>query len=206
MSTPTRPTATDGRRAVDEIVSRGPGGRVRGRGRRDRDRRRDLLRLLLLRLPAARSRAVSDVPRRRARSRASRSRPSGAGRIVVAIIIVAAGRDDGRSPACTGRRCRRRASRPSTRARCTSRASSSRATSAPRSDADGKVMVRLIAQQYSFEPQCIVVPAEMPVTFRGTSTDVDPRLRRRHDQRQHDADPGLRRDVHDHVPRSRASS
>jgi cytochrome c oxidase subunit 2 len=38
--------------------------------------------------------------------------------------------------------------------------------------ADGKVFVRLIAQQYSFEPQCIVVPAEMPVTFRGTSTDA----------------------------------
>jgi cytochrome c oxidase subunit II len=38
--------------------------------------------------------------------------------------------------------------------------------------ADGKVVVRLIAQQYSFEPQCIVVPAEMPVTFRGTSTDA----------------------------------
>jgi len=37
---------------------------------------------------------------------------------------------------------------------------------------DGSVVVRLIAQQYSFEPQCIVVPAEMPVTFRGTSTDA----------------------------------
>ncbi len=37
---------------------------------------------------------------------------------------------------------------------------------------DGKVVVRLIAQQYSFEPQCIVVPSEMPVTFRGTSTDA----------------------------------
>ena len=37
---------------------------------------------------------------------------------------------------------------------------------------DGKVVVRLIAQQYSFSPQCIVVPAEMPVTFRGTSTDA----------------------------------
>jgi cytochrome c oxidase subunit 2 len=37
---------------------------------------------------------------------------------------------------------------------------------------DGKAVVRLIAQQYSFEPQCIVVPAEMPVTFRGTATDV----------------------------------
>jgi cytochrome c oxidase subunit II len=37
---------------------------------------------------------------------------------------------------------------------------------------DGKAIVRLVAQQYSFEPQCIVVPAEMPVTFRGTSTDV----------------------------------
>jgi cytochrome c oxidase subunit 2 len=37
---------------------------------------------------------------------------------------------------------------------------------------DGKVIARLIAQQYSFEPQCIVVPAGMPVTFRGTSSDV----------------------------------
>jgi cytochrome c oxidase subunit II len=37
---------------------------------------------------------------------------------------------------------------------------------------DGKVLVRLIAQQYSFVPQCIVVPADVPVTFRGTSTDA----------------------------------
>lgn len=39
-------------------------------------------------------------------------------------------------------------------------------------DSNGKVTVRLIAQQYSFVPQCIVVPAEMPVTFRGTATDA----------------------------------
>lgn len=37
---------------------------------------------------------------------------------------------------------------------------------------DGRVLVRLIAQQYSFVPQCIVVPANMPVTFRGTATDA----------------------------------
>lgn len=37
---------------------------------------------------------------------------------------------------------------------------------------DGRVIVRLIAQQYSFSPQCLVVPAGMPVTFRGTSTDA----------------------------------
>ncbi|CAN7580089.1 cytochrome C oxidase subunit II [Rhizobacter sp. LjRoot28] len=37
---------------------------------------------------------------------------------------------------------------------------------------EGRVTVRLIAQQYSFVPQCIVVPAEMPVTFRGTATDA----------------------------------
>lgn len=36
----------------------------------------------------------------------------------------------------------------------------------------GKVVVRLIAQQYSFMPQCIVVPAGIPVTFRATSADV----------------------------------
>ena len=38
--------------------------------------------------------------------------------------------------------------------------------------ADGRVTVRIVAQQYSFVPACIVVPAEMPVTFRGTSTDA----------------------------------
>ena len=36
----------------------------------------------------------------------------------------------------------------------------------------GKVVVRLIAQQYSFNPQCIVVPANTQVTFRATATDV----------------------------------
>jgi cytochrome c oxidase subunit 2 len=39
-------------------------------------------------------------------------------------------------------------------------------------DPDGKVTVRLIAQQYSFVPQCIVVPAGVPVTFRGTAADA----------------------------------
>lgn len=38
--------------------------------------------------------------------------------------------------------------------------------------ADGKTIVRLVAQQYSFVPQCIVVPAEIPVTYRATSTDA----------------------------------
>ena len=37
---------------------------------------------------------------------------------------------------------------------------------------DGKVTVRLVAQQYSFVPQCIVVPEGVPVTFRATATDV----------------------------------
>jgi cytochrome c oxidase subunit II len=37
---------------------------------------------------------------------------------------------------------------------------------------DGRVTVRLIAQQYSFVPQCIAVPADMPVRFRATSTDA----------------------------------
>jgi cytochrome c oxidase subunit 2 len=38
--------------------------------------------------------------------------------------------------------------------------------------ADGKTIARLVAQQYSFVPQCIVVPAEIPVTYRATSTDA----------------------------------
>lgn len=37
---------------------------------------------------------------------------------------------------------------------------------------DGRVMVRLVAQQYAFQPPCIVVPADTPVTFRGTSADA----------------------------------
>lgn len=37
---------------------------------------------------------------------------------------------------------------------------------------DGSVTVRLIGQQYSFNPQCIVVPDRTPITFRGTSADV----------------------------------
>jgi cytochrome c oxidase subunit II len=39
-------------------------------------------------------------------------------------------------------------------------------------DAQGQVTVRLVAQQYSFTPQCIVVPADTPVTFRATASDV----------------------------------
>jgi cytochrome c oxidase subunit II len=37
---------------------------------------------------------------------------------------------------------------------------------------DGKVTVRLVAQQYSFEPACIIVPEGMPVRFRATATDT----------------------------------
>lgn len=37
---------------------------------------------------------------------------------------------------------------------------------------DGSVEVRAIGQQYSFTPQCILVPAKTPITFRATSADV----------------------------------
>jgi cytochrome c oxidase subunit 2 len=37
---------------------------------------------------------------------------------------------------------------------------------------DGSVTVRLIGQQYSFTPQCIVVPTNTLITFRATSADV----------------------------------
>jgi cytochrome c oxidase subunit II len=37
---------------------------------------------------------------------------------------------------------------------------------------DGTVIVRFIAQQYSFTPQCLLVPADTPVTLRTTSADV----------------------------------
>jgi len=36
----------------------------------------------------------------------------------------------------------------------------------------GAITVRMIAQQYVFVPQCVIVPAGVPVTFRITSADV----------------------------------
>ncbi len=40
------------------------------------------------------------------------------------------------------------------------------------SEPDGSVTVRMVAQQYSFTPPCLLVPADTPVTIRGTSLDV----------------------------------
>jgi cytochrome c oxidase subunit II len=37
---------------------------------------------------------------------------------------------------------------------------------------DRSAVVRVIAQQYAFVPQCIVVPTDTPITFRVTSPDV----------------------------------
>lgn len=39
-------------------------------------------------------------------------------------------------------------------------------------EADGTVTVRAIGQQFSFTPQCILVPTGTPVNFRATSSDV----------------------------------
>jgi cytochrome c oxidase subunit 2 len=37
---------------------------------------------------------------------------------------------------------------------------------------DGSVLVRAVGQQFSFTPQCMLVPADTPITFRATSSDV----------------------------------
>ena len=37
---------------------------------------------------------------------------------------------------------------------------------------DGSVTVRVVGQQYSFTPSCILVPTDTKVTIRGTSADV----------------------------------
>ena len=37
---------------------------------------------------------------------------------------------------------------------------------------DGSVTVRALGQQFSFTPQCMLVPADTPITFRATSPDV----------------------------------
>jgi len=39
-------------------------------------------------------------------------------------------------------------------------------------EADGSVTVRAIAQQYSFTPTCLLVPADTPIVLRATSADV----------------------------------
>ena len=39
-------------------------------------------------------------------------------------------------------------------------------------EADGSVTVRAIGQQYSFTPQCVVVPSDTAIRFRATSADV----------------------------------
>jgi cytochrome c oxidase subunit 2 len=42
----------------------------------------------------------------------------------------------------------------------------------PAAEADGGVTVRMIAEQYLFVPQCVVVPTGVPLRFRITSADV----------------------------------
>jgi cytochrome c oxidase subunit 2 len=39
-------------------------------------------------------------------------------------------------------------------------------------ESDGSVTVRLIGSQYSFTPQCVLVPADTPIVIRATSADV----------------------------------
>jgi cytochrome c oxidase subunit II len=39
-------------------------------------------------------------------------------------------------------------------------------------EADGSVTVRVVGNQYSFTPQCLLLPTDTPVKFRVTSADV----------------------------------
>ena len=39
-------------------------------------------------------------------------------------------------------------------------------------ESDGSVTVRAVGQQYSFTPQCMLVPTDALITFRATSADV----------------------------------
>lgn len=39
-------------------------------------------------------------------------------------------------------------------------------------DAGGHVTVHLLAEQYAFRPGCLVLPEDVPVTFRATSSDA----------------------------------
>ena len=137
-----RRNATEPRTARSTRSSgRGPAGAFAVAGHRHRDRRRDLLRLLLPRLPAARGRPVSAAdPRRRPRHR-TRSRSRAERRwadVVVAIIALLVA-----MMVFTGLHW---AAMPPSRVEtidpqhaAPAAASSSRATSARRCDADGTV-------------------------------------------------------------------
>lgn len=39
-------------------------------------------------------------------------------------------------------------------------------------DAEGNVVVRIVATQFAFVPQCVIAPADKPVTLRLTTPDV----------------------------------
>ena len=76
------------------------------------------------------------------------------------------------SRGCTRPRCRRAGSRPSTRARLHLGGEFIESNLGSALEPDGSVTVRAIGQQYSFTPQCILVPTDTPITFRMTSADV----------------------------------
>ena len=82
-----------------------------------------------------------------------------------------AGPDDGHDRAALGLDAAV-AGRNRRREHASSEGSSSKATSALTLEPDGKVVVRLIGAAVLVRAACIVVPAEMPVTFRGTATDA----------------------------------
>ena len=56
---------------------------------------------------------------------------------------------------------------------------------------DGSVTVRIVGQQYSFTPQCMLVPADTPITFRATSPDAIHGFLIEGTQHQHHADARL---------------
>lgn len=39
-------------------------------------------------------------------------------------------------------------------------------------DGNGRITVHLLAEQYAFRPQCLVLPQGAPITFRATSSDA----------------------------------
>ena len=159
---PTRRADAQEDEAVNAILRSGRARRDRARGPRDGDRRRDLVRLLSARLRAARDRAMSEPPPphsdRMTRASSARRVSSVAGRrcrspssCCWSCMAAFAGIHQATMPQSRGRDRRPAHAAPR-------RANSSRAISAARVEPDGSVTVRAIGQQYSFTPQCILVP------------------------------------------------
>ena len=175
INSPRSPSGADEPRDADieAIVRGGPRGAIAVAGIATFHRRRAVVCFLSFRLPAAGDDAMSerDVGPADRRASGSRLASSVVGRrssILIMAVFVAMAAFAGIHQA-TMPQARVETANPTHPA---SRRRVRREQSRQRGRADGSVTVRAIGQQFSFTPQCMVVPTDTLITFRATSADV----------------------------------